>query len=68
MQGITKCSHHLFPQHCLDFGMNRPFLSFKTSHFENEAKCKIFVVKISSVRHDYKKMIFISMASWLASL
>ena len=68
MQGITKCSHHLFPQHCLNFGLNRPFLRFKTSHFENETKCKIFVVKISSGRHDNEKMIFISMASWLASL
>ena len=26
---------------------NRPFLSSKKSHFQNEAKCKTFVVKMS---------------------
>ena len=29
--------------------LNRPFSSFKNSHFQNEAKCKNFVVKMSLI-------------------
>ena len=29
---------------------NRPFPSFKNSHFQNKANCKIFLVKMSLIR------------------
>ena len=29
--------------------LNRPFPSFKNSHFQNEAKCKNFVAKMSLI-------------------
>ena len=32
-----------------EVGKDRPFLSFKISHFQNEAECKTFLVKISFV-------------------
>ena len=31
------------------FCMSRPFWSSKNSHFQNEAKCKAFLVKISFI-------------------
>ena len=43
---------------------NRPFPSSKKSHFQNEAKCKTFVVKMTFICI----IIFKSMASHLASL
>ena len=30
-------------------GQNGPFLSFKTSQFQNEAKCETFLVKMSFI-------------------
>ena len=32
-----------------DFKINRPFPSSKKSHFQNEAKCETFVVKMSFI-------------------
>ena len=40
---------------------NRPFPSSKNSHFQHEAKCKTFVVKISFICMRIKT-IFITMA------
>ena len=40
----------------------------KNSHFQNVAKCKTLLVKMSFIRMRIKKNIFISMASHLASL
>ena len=45
---------------------NRPFPSYKKSHFQNEAKCETFVVKMSFICITIK-IIFVSMASHLAS-
>ena len=33
----------------MDSVSNRPFPSFKKSHFQNEAKCETFVVKMSFI-------------------
>ena len=33
----------------MEYGPNRPFPSSKTSHFQNEAKCETFVVKMSFI-------------------
>ena len=46
---------------------NMSFPSFKNTYFRNEAKRKTFVVKMSFVCMG-KKIIFMSMASHLASL
>ena len=48
----------------LFINFNRPFPSFKKSHFQNEAKCETFVVKMSFIC--IIEIIFISMASHLA--
>ena len=49
------------------FGLNRPFPSSKKSHFQNEAKCETFVVKMSFICIIIKNH-FISIVSHLASL
>ena len=49
------------------FVHNRPFLSFRNYHFQKEAKFKIFFVTMNYVCRR-TKIIFVSMASHLASL
>ena len=68
----TRCLHskrlrELQHLHACTLGANRPFPSSKKSHFQNEAKCETFVAKINFICIIIK-IIFISMASHLASL
>ena len=46
---------------------NTPFASAKNSHFQNKGKCKTFLEKITFICTRIK-IIFISMASHLASV
>ena len=45
---------------------NRPFPSSRNPHFQNEANCTTFVVKMSLICTRIKKILLISMASHLA--
>ena len=50
----TRCLHskrlrELQHLHACTLGGNRPFPSSKKSHFQNEAKCETFVVKMSFI-------------------
>ena len=45
----------------------RPFPSSKNPHFQNEAKCETFLVKMSFIRMRIKN-VFTSLALYLASL
>ena len=46
----------------------RPFPRSKNSHLQNETKRKTFLVRMSFISLRIKKFIFISIASYLASL
>ena len=46
MPNITK-NHAITYTKCMS--VNRPFPSSENSHFQNEAKCKTFVVKMSFI-------------------
>ena len=48
--------------------INKPFPSSKHSLFQNEAKCKTFLMKMRFIWPPNKKIIFISVALHLASL
>ena len=43
--------------------LNRPFLSSRNPHFQKEAKCKTFLVKMTFIRMRIKKIILISITS-----
>ena len=51
---------------CMKKGENRPFLSCFDSHYESEAKCKVFVMKISF--HSYANITNFHMISFALSL
>ena len=46
----------------------KPSASSKNSHFQNEAKCKTFLLKMSFNLDEKKKSFFVLMPSHLASL
>ena len=43
-----------------DSSSNRPFLSSRNSHFQHEAKCKTFVVKMSFICMTIKNRVHIN--------